>query len=141
MTVSWEEHAGEDSRTGEQDPAQRFKLYRLCECPTCKGTGKSPKKAAKGARCSDCRGEGKVRELIATCADEEAVGVTICRLGREGEFEDCPIGLLDTQGEVNQKWIVRPWGASARNVSDAARTLGKLGGRKSGIAAQAGKGR
>jgi hypothetical protein len=122
MAVSWEEHAGEDPRTGEQDPEQRMKLYRLCDCPTCKGTGKSPKKAAKGARCSECRGEGKLRELIATCS-EESLGATILRLGREGEWADCAFGLLDTMGEVNEKWLVRPWLPSARNVSDAGRTL------------------
>lgn len=127
MIVAWEEHAGEDPRTGKQYPDQRFKLYRLCGCSTCKGTGKSPKIAEKGKRCSECRGEGKVRELIATCGTEEEVGVAICRLGREREWEDCAFGLLDTMGEVNEKWLVKPWLPSARNVSDAGRTLSRAG--------------
>jgi hypothetical protein len=57
--------------------------------------------------------------LVASCADPEALGVALVTLGREGEFEDCPIGLLDTEGEVVQKWLVRPWLPSTRNVSDA----------------------
>jgi hypothetical protein len=62
--------------------------------------------------------------LVATCKEED-VGATIIRLGREGEFEDCPIGLLDTMGKVNEKWLLRPWLPSARNVSDAGRTLSR----------------
>lgn len=125
--IPWEEHAGEDPRTGEQDPAQRYRLYRLCECPFCKGTGKSPKKTEKGARCTECRGEGRIRELVATAATPGDIGEAIVRLGQEGEFEDCPLGLLDSLGEVGQKWLVRPWGASPRNVSDAGRTLRRAG--------------
>lgn len=122
MAVEWERHAGEDPLTGEQDPEQRFKLYRLSECPTCRGTGKSPKVAHKGARCKECRGEGKVRELVTTCS-EESLGYTIIKLGGEGEWADSPFGLLDTMGEVNKKWLVRPWLPSARNLSDAGRQL------------------
>lgn len=133
MGISWEEYAGEDPRTGEQSPDQRFKLYRLCECPACRGTGKTKKKSSRHVvegdptytqpkRCPDCRGEGKIRDLVATCS-EGALGDTIIRLGREGEFTDCPFGLLDTMGEPDQKWLIKPWLPSARNVSDAGRTL------------------
>ena len=66
-----------------------------------------------------------MRELVATAADPEAVGTALVTLGREGEWDECPVGLLDTEGEVGQKWLVRPWGPSARNVSDAGRTLAK----------------
>lgn len=114
------------------DP-ERFHLYRLCECTTCEGRGKVTPKIdglviigffkADGDRCSDCRGEGRTRELVATCATPEAVGVALVTLGREGEWSECPVGVLDTQGETGEKWIVRPWLPSARNISDAGRTL------------------
>jgi hypothetical protein len=77
------------------------------------------------ARCAECRGEGKVRERVAECETEADLGLAIVTLGREGEFEECPIGVLDTQGEVGRKWLIRPWLPSARNVSDAGRTLGR----------------
>jgi hypothetical protein len=123
VTLSWEEHAGEDPRTGEQDPEQRFKLYRLCDCINCAGTGKNPKKAG-GTKCPECRGEGRLRELAATCS-EKNLGGTIITLGGEGTWADCPFGLLDTMGEVNKKWLVRPWLPSARNISDAGRQLSR----------------
>lgn len=82
---------------------ERFALYRLCD------------------------GE---RQLVATCATPEALGVALVTLGREGEFDECPIGVLDTMGETGKKWIVRPWlpFPTPRNLSDAGRTLAK--GRK-----------
>ena len=62
--------------------------------------------------------------MIATCATPEAVGVALVTLAREGEWENgCPFGLLDTQGETGHKWLISPWLPSARNVSDAGRTL------------------
>jgi hypothetical protein len=64
-----------------------------------------------------------VRQLVATCEDEASVGVALVTLGREGEWADCPFGLLDKQGEKGKKWLVSPWLPSARNVSDAARVL------------------
>ena len=76
-------------------------------------------------RCPDCRGEGRTLELVATCATAEAVGVALVTLGREGEWSECPVGVLDQEGEKGQKWIVTPWLPSARNVSDAGRTLAK----------------
>lgn len=98
--LSWEDISGWD------DPEQRFRIYRLCPGET------DP-------------------ELVATCATEAAVGVTLCTLGREGEFDpgagDCAIGILDTEGEVGRKWIVRPWLASPKNVSDAAKVMATAG--------------
>lgn len=121
----------------EDDPQERFRVYRLCPCPTCEGTGRAgqggraaPKKTS--FRCENCRGEGRVRERVAACADEASVGVAICTLAREGEFDECPIGLLDTQGETGKKWLILPWLPSARNVSDAARLLAKSKGEKDG---------
>lgn len=111
---------------------ERFALYRLCECDACDGTGKEnylfPTSYGHGLgkrRCETCRGEARTKELIATCATPEAVGVAIVTLGREGEWADCPIGVLDTQGETGKKWLVKPWLPSARNISDAGRTLAK----------------
>ena len=112
--------------------AERFHLYRLCECASCEGRGKTTSAIqddtagrVKYDRCPDCRGEGRTRDLIATCATPEALGVAIVTLAREGEWEGCPIGILDTLGEPGEKWLVRPWLPSARNITDAARTLAK----------------
>ena len=118
--LSWEEHA-------PRTPENRFRIYRLCDCDACEGTGRTDEYDERGLRirCPVCRGEGKQRELVATAPTPEAAGLAIVTLGREGEFEDCPLGLLDTMGEVGQKWIIRPWQASPRNVSDAGRVLGK----------------
>ena len=108
------------------DP-ERYALYRLCECTTCGGSGResgpTPEGGFRSARCSVCRGEGRTRDLIATCGTPEALGVAIVTLAREGEWEGCPIGILDTLGEPGEKWLVRPWLPSARNISDAGRTL------------------
>jgi hypothetical protein len=91
-----------DEVSGRGDPRQRYRIYRLCPGET------EP-------------------DLLATCESEEAVGVTLCTLGREGEFEpesgDCAIGVLDTEGEVGKKWIFRPWLASPKNASDAGKVL------------------
>lgn len=122
--VSWEMYRGDG------DPEQRFRLYRLCDCEVCEGRGKSPAlsggsplRHSEHVRCPECRGEGKVRELVATAGTPEAVGVALVTLGREGEWDECPVGVLDTEGEKGQKWIVRPWLPSTRNVSDAGRLL------------------
>jgi len=102
----------------------RFSLYRLCECARCTGRGKIGL-GDHDMRCPDCRGEGRVRQEVATCSSAEAVGVALVTLAREGEFVDCPFGLLDREGEKGHKWLVLPWTASARNVRDAARTLAR----------------
>lgn len=111
--------------TDEPNPAERFHLYRLCQCSLCDGTGKvhDAWPAGTSPRCQNCRGEGRTRDLVATCATPEAVGVALVTLGREGEWNECPVGVLDTMGEPGEKWIVRPWLPSARNLSDAGRTL------------------
>lgn len=91
-----------ESVSGRGDSRQRYRIYRLCPGET------EP-------------------ELVATCASEEAVGVTLCTLGREGEFDpdkgDCSIGILDDMGETGRKWLVKPWLASPGNVSVAAKVL------------------
>lgn len=100
--LEWEFVSGREDTNGEPDERQRYRIYRLCP------------------------GETK-SELIATCATEGAVGVALCTLGREGEFDpgegDCAIGILDTMGEVGEKWLVRPWLASPANVSAAGRVM------------------
>jgi hypothetical protein len=111
--------------TEEPNPAERFALYRLCECETCGGSGRQRNWAdhTEKRRCPGCRGEGRTRDLVATCATPEAVGVALVTLGREHEWDECPVGILDTMGEPGEKWIVRPWLPSARNLSDAGRVL------------------
>lgn len=107
------------SDAGMKDP-ERYRLYRLCVCTECSGRGKvyplSP-------RCTACRGEGRSLDLVATCGSPEAVGVALITLGREGEWQECPVGVLDSAGAKNQKWLVSPWLPSARNISDAGRLL------------------
>jgi hypothetical protein len=126
------------------NPAERFRLYTLCACPACEGRGKVYPRSESGAvvalehpeRCSECRGEGRVRELQATCESPEALGVALVTLGREGQYDDenghpCPIGVLDTMAdEGERKWIVLPWTPSPRNLTDAGRVLGKQSARK-----------
>jgi hypothetical protein len=119
------------SVTDAPEPAEeRFRLYRLCECDACDGTGKDPDplEGRSSLRCSDCRGEGRIRELVATATDPQSVGVALVTLGREGEWDECPIGCLDTMGEPGKRWILKPWLPSARNVSDAGRTLRRARG-------------
>ena len=82
--------------SGRDDPAQRYALYRLCE--------------------------GEL-QLIATVGTPQAAGRAFVELGHEGEWEECPVGLLDREGEIGDKWIFRPWLPSPRNVSDAGRML------------------
>jgi hypothetical protein len=102
FALDWELVSGREDVNGEPDPEQRFRIYRLCPGDT------DP-------------------ELLATCATEGGVGVALCTLGREGEFDpdngDCAVGVLDTMGEVGRKWIFRPWLASPANVSDAGKVL------------------
>jgi len=119
-------------RNGEpQDPRERFHIYRLCDCTSCNATGKVSRMVELdeeigtdfSARCDACRGEGRTRDLVATTATEEGVGLTLVTLGREGEWNECPVGILDTMGEPGEKWILRPWLPSARNTSQAGRVL------------------
>lgn len=110
----------------------RYRLYRLCECTTCGGTGKVTLMTAGYApvKCADCRGEGRTRQLVASATDAESLGVALVTLAREGEFVECPIGILDKpHHDKPGTWLVKPWMPSARNVTDAARTLAKSKGK------------
>jgi hypothetical protein len=109
---------------GRDDPRQRFALYRLCECSECGGRAKRVLNSGRTFTCPECRGEGRTLDLVATTESPEAAGRALVELGREGEWAECPVGLLDRMGEVGQKWIFRPWLPSPRNVSDAGRVLG-----------------
>ena len=102
-----------------------FRLYRLCLCDDCGGSGKQRNWAdhSEKRRCPGCRGEGRSLELVATATDPESVGVALVTLAREGEWEECPIGLLYRPEGKTGTWLVRPWLPSARNLSDAGRTL------------------
>lgn len=122
-----------DSLTGKDDPQQRYALYRLCPCERCSGSGRNwtTLDPVHGhGRCEDCRGEGRVLEIVSTQPDPASVGVALVDLSREGEWDDCPVGVLDREGESGHKWIVKPWLPSPRNVSDAARTLARSKGEK-----------
>jgi hypothetical protein len=76
-------------------------------------------------RCPDCRGEGRIRQEIATAGTPEAVGVALVTLAREGEWEGCPFGLLDREGEEGKRWLILPWPETARTVRAAAQTLAR----------------
>lgn len=55
-------------------------------------------------------------ELVATCATAEAVGVTLCTLGLEGEWPaGTAVGLMDTHGTDNHSgtWLLSPWNPGA----------------------------
>lgn len=115
----------------EADSA-RFVLYAMCECAACAGNGKQMGRTGEGrwdlspVRCPDCRGEGRTRREVASATDEASLGLALVTCAREGEWSEClGFGLLDREGETGQKWLVRPWQPSTRNVSDAARVLAK----------------
>lgn len=113
------------------DPRDRFGLYRLCDCTACAGRGKAYDEDAhtssnlRPRKCPDCRGEGRVRQEVASCANAEAVGVALVTLAREGEFENCRFGLLDRDGEKGKRWLILPWPETARTVRAAAQTLAR----------------
>lgn len=93
--------------TEEYDPRSRFVLYRLCNCPTCEGKGKAlaaseDLPSPRLIPCEDCRAEGRIRQEVASCESPEAVGVALVTLAREGEFEDCPFGLLERMPECEK---------------------------------------
>ncbi len=107
----------------EMEDPERYRIYRLCECGDCKGTGKELDAEAKLKRCASCRGEGKSLDLVATCTDPASVGVALVTLAAEGEFDECPIGLMDRPEGEKGRWLILPWLPSARNVSDAGKLL------------------
>lgn len=59
--------------------------------------------------------KGEQLDLMATCESDQAVGVTLCQLGDEGEFLDAFVGVLDgmdhqdERGEWIGKWLILPW--------------------------------
>ena len=117
-------HGATDHARHVTENPERFRLFRLCDCSACGGSGREWNQGRLPAgRCPDCRGEGRVREELATCASPEAVGVALVTLAREGEWQDCPLGLLDSEGEKGKRWLILPWTASPRNVSDAGKLL------------------
>ena len=112
-----------------EDPEQ-YRLYSLCPCENCGGRGKLPDTQPGNqnvdVRCKECRGEGRTLTLVATCGTKEAVGTALVTLAAEGHWDgDCPFGLMFRPEGEKGKWLLKPWQASARNVSDAGRTLAK----------------
>jgi hypothetical protein len=110
--------------------AEQYRLYRLCPCAACAGTGKvdhdeDPARGRTWARCKSCRGEGRRLEVVATCGTKEAVGVALVTLASEGEWDECPFGLMFRPEGETGRWLLKPWGPSARNISDAGRTLAR----------------
>jgi hypothetical protein len=117
------------THTAERDdPNQRFFIYVLCPCENCDGRGwLEPRRETP---CPDCRKEGRVLTLVATCAKQAGIGASIFTLANEGAFDECPIGVLDTHPDPDgRKWLISPWLPSPRNVSDAGRVLAKSKGK------------
>ena len=125
----------------EMEDPEAYRLYRLCPCGECNGTGKLDRDEAAAyadkvgkkfvrdlppggkLRCPACRGEGRTLELVATAGSKEAVGVALVTLALEDEWDECPFGLMHRPEGETGKWLIKPWGPSPRNVSDAGRTL------------------
>lgn len=70
--------------SGRTDPRQRYRIYRV------HATDEYP-------------------HLLATVENEQAVGTAICEMAREGQLMDAAVGILDTQGERGQRWLVNPY--------------------------------
>jgi len=70
--------------TGRNNPKERYRIYRR--------------------RVSD-----DDPYLLATCETEADVGVAICEMAREGQFDDAAVGILDRLGEKGKRWLVLPW--------------------------------
>ena len=96
--LSWEFVSGREDHNGQPDPRQRYRLYRLCI------------------------GDDEP-DLVATVATPAAAGVALVKLGNEGEWEDCPVGLLDSFAPPGKRWIFRPWLPGPANVAQAGRML------------------
>ncbi len=113
--------------TDTMEGPEAYRLYRLCPCELCNGTGKIGEwiPAVRSSRCTKCRGEGKNLEIVATCGSKEAVGTALVTLTEEGEFDECPFGLMHRPEGEKGRWLLKPWLPSARNVSDAGRTLAR----------------
>jgi hypothetical protein len=75
-----------DDVSGRNNPAERYRIYR-----------------------QHYTAEGEVLKLLATCETEQAVGVAICTLAREGELDNAALGVLDRLGDKGRRWLVTPW--------------------------------
>ena len=121
--VTWEADArSPDTTPLEPEKEERYRIYRLCLCDDCAGSGKTPD-ALKPRRCKSCRGEGRSLDLVATATDPESVGAALVTLAIEGEFDECPVGLMDRPEGQTGRWLIKPWLPSPRNLSDAGRVL------------------
>lgn len=112
-----------DSTPSDDKMKGRYRIYRLCLCEKCGGRGRLALTSGKENRCKSCRGEGRSLEVVATATDPESVGVALITLAAEGEFDECPIGVMDRPEGQSGRWLVKPWLPSPRNLSDAGRVL------------------
>ena len=50
-------------------------------------------------------------QIVTTVETREAIGVALCTLVEDGEFEEAAVGVLDTQGlpAGSGVWIVNPY--------------------------------
>src|SRR3990172_6338070 len=70
--------------------------------------------------------DGGEPELVATAATPGAVGLALVTLGREGEFDDQAVGVLDALADPEKatgSWVLTPWCAAPRELSAAGRVL------------------
>jgi len=73
-----------DEISGRDDPKQRYRIYK-----------RHPSEDTPS--------------LLAVCESEEDVGVALCTMGREGQLDEVAIGILDSQGEKGQRWLLLPF--------------------------------
>jgi hypothetical protein len=79
----------EDSDAYPRDARNRFRIYRLI---------------------------ARDLQILTTVETREAIGVALCTLHEDGEFESAAVGVLDTRGAPRGSgvWIVNPYEAGRR---------------------------
>lgn len=59
--------------------------------------------------------DGGHPDLVATCRTQGEIGTCLCRLGKEGEFLDTCVGIMDGRDHKDEtgqwvgKWLVLPY--------------------------------
>lgn len=126
--LSWE------SEDGRDDPEQRYAVYKICP------SDEREKVLVFTCGTSEAVGVGIVLNAQERMFLEDGDPCRIGLLDRQPKCENCgghgedmnwltgsPVVCRDCEGSGQKKtgtWLVLPWGASPRQVSDAGRVLG-----------------